>query len=107
VFDGKDLVAQVRTGASTPERQLVWRSSPLRTVRQGDWKYHRDFDGNEFLYNLRTDPKERVNLAKQEAQRLAELQAVYAQWERDKKAPAWPGRFTEYDFDGRHFKFAP
>jgi arylsulfatase A-like enzyme len=107
VFDGKDLVAQVRAGASTPERQLVWRSTPLRTVRQGDWKYHRDFDGNEFLYNLRTDPKERVNLAKQEPQRLAELQAVYALWERDKKAPAWPGRFTEYDFDGRHFKFAP
>ena len=106
VYDGRDLLAQVKAGGDAA-RQFVWRSTPLRTVREGDWKYHRDFDGAEHLYNLREDPKEATNLAAREPERLARLKAQYDRWEADKVPPAWEGRYTEFDFGGRHFKFRP
>lgn len=104
-YDGRDLVAQLRAGPPDAARQLVWRSMPLRTVRQGDWKYHRDFEGNEHLYNLQADPMEARNLAETEPKRLAELKAIYDRWEEDKVEPGWAARFTDFVFGGRRFKF--
>jgi arylsulfatase A-like enzyme len=104
-FDGRDLVAQLQAARPDSDRQLVWRSMPLRTVRQGDWKYHRDFDGGDHLYNLRSDPRETQNLAASEPARLAELKAIYDRWEQDKVEPGWKARFTDFVFGGRRFKF--
>lgn len=107
-YDGFDLLPQLATGGATWTRPaMFWRSTPVRTVRDGDFKYHRDFDGQVYLFNLRTDPKETTNLALKEPGRVKALEAKFAQWEADKAPPAWPGRYIAFDFGGRHFKFNP
>lgn len=107
-YDGFDLMPQLAAqGATWTRPPLYWRSTPVRTVRDGDWKYHRDFDGQDHLFNLKSDPRETTDLATQQPQRVAALKAKLEAWETDKVPPAWPGRYIEFDFAGRHFKFNP
>jgi hypothetical protein len=49
-------------------------------MRSGDWKWL-SLDGDEFLYDLSKDERERANLAKREPDRLAALRACFAGWE--------------------------
>jgi arylsulfatase A-like enzyme len=61
--DGENLLP-VLTGAVPPHpRQLFWRfkSAEQRAMRDGDWKYLR-IAGNEFLFDVVKDPRERANL---------------------------------------------
>ncbi len=50
-----------------------------RALIRGDWKYLA-MDGNEYLFNLALDERERANLAEREPQRLAELRAAWMRW---------------------------
>ena len=43
------------------------------SVRTNEWKYVREEDGTERLYNLRTDPTERKNLVDDSPEELEEL----------------------------------
>jgi hypothetical protein len=56
-------------------------------MRAGDWKYL-SVEGNEFLYNLATDERERANWAKRAPGRLEAMRARYAEWERS--LPTYP-----------------
>jgi len=107
VYDGKDLLAQLADNAVWSRRPLYWRSTPIRAVREGDWKYVETLDGERLLYDLKADPQENVNLASREPQRVEALRAKLGAWESDKVPPAWKPRFVEFDFGGRHFKFQP
>ncbi|WP_081916705.1 sulfatase [Caulobacter sp. UNC358MFTsu5.1] len=106
-YDGKDLMIQVADGAVWSRRPLYWRSTPIRAVREGDWKYLETYDGERLLYDLKADPRETVNLASREPQRVQALRSKLDAWESDKVAPAWKPRFVEFDFAGRHFKYQP
>lgn len=46
-------------------------------MRVGDWKYLR-VDGNDYLFNLPADARERANLG---GRQPAQLQALRARWE--------------------------
>jgi hypothetical protein len=46
-------------------------------MRDGDWKYLR-VDGNDYLFNVVNDARERANLGFHQPERL---QAMCAQWE--------------------------
>lgn len=107
VYDGFDLMAQLDRADAARRPPLFWRSLPMRALRDGDWKYVRDLDGVEFLYNLADDPKETRDRAGQEATRLAGLRAQYSQWEADKIAPGWNARAWSFEIEGRVFKFTP
>ena len=50
-------------GAAAHSRKLFWRFKPgeQRAVRDGDWKYLQ-IAGNEFLFDVVKDPRERANL---------------------------------------------
>jgi arylsulfatase A-like enzyme len=97
--EGVDLVGLIQKG-TTSERTLFWRlpappSAPgaapppltQRAVRRGDWKYVDD-RGQYFLFNLRTDPGERSDLAQQHGDLIRELRALVARWEADVDAEA-------------------
>src|SRR5215475_7364483 len=61
--DGDNLL-QVLTGRASPHsRKLFWRfkAGEQRAVRDGDWKYLQ-ITGNEFLFDVVKDPRERANL---------------------------------------------
>ncbi len=69
-----------------------WRTSPAASVIEGDWKLIEFFeDGRLELYNLRTDLRERRNLAKQLPDKARELHAKMQAWRSETKA-AMPSR---------------
>lgn len=79
--DGRNLLPQVLGQAAPVERQLFWRykANAQRAVRHGDWKYLQTA-GNEFLFNLAQDQRERANLAEREPERLKQLRADWLAW---------------------------
>lgn len=99
--EGVDLIALLQKGTIV-ERTLYWRMPPAagatpprrggppatqRAVRRGDWKYIDD-RGQYFLFDLRTDPGERHDLAHQHADWIRELRSLVANWEADVDAEA-------------------
>jgi arylsulfatase A-like enzyme len=64
------------------ERPMFWRMNHRgqRAMRQGPWKYLR-VDGNDYLFNIPADERERANLAKREPDRLAAMRQAWEAWE--------------------------
>lgn len=94
---GVDLITPSQQG-TVVERTLYWRMPPSpgaaatppatqRAVRRGDWKYIDD-RGQYFLFDLRKDPGERLDLAQQHGDRIRELRSLVAKWEGDVDAEA-------------------
>jgi arylsulfatase A-like enzyme len=82
-------VAGEATGV--PHRTLFWRSGGYRVVLNDGWKLHSLGQQREVrLYNLASDPGERIDLAAQQPARVAELQAMLAAHDATQVAPAWP-----------------
>jgi arylsulfatase A len=95
--EGVDLIALLRKGTIV-ERTLYWRmpaalnqpaTPPVtqRALRRGDWKYLDD-RGQYLLFNLRTDPGERSDLAHEHGDRIREFRSLVAKWETDVNAEA-------------------
>jgi hypothetical protein len=51
-----------------------------KALRSGDWKYL-SVEGDEFLFNLALDERERGNHAKRDPRRLVALRARYQAWD--------------------------
>jgi arylsulfatase A-like enzyme len=90
--EGIDLVGPLQKGTEV-DRTLFWRMPPAqgetgtppltqRAVRRGNWKYIDD-RGQYFLFDLRTDPGERHDVAQQHADLIRELRSRVAKWEAD------------------------
>lgn len=82
-FDGLDLSAQLM-GAPAVERTLFWRfkANEQAAVRSGDWKYLK-LEGQEYLFNLANDERERANLLDTHSERAAGLRAAFDSWNAD------------------------
>jgi arylsulfatase A-like enzyme len=78
-WDGQSLAHVLREPAHTFERPMYWRMNQRgqRAMRVGDWKYLR-VDGNDYLFNIPADARERANLG---GQQPAHLQALRERWE--------------------------
>ena len=81
-LDGVSLMRVLEQPEQMFERELFWRMKfrNQKAMRSGDWKWL-SLDGDEFLYDLSKDERERANLAKREPDRLAALRACFAGWE--------------------------
>ena len=81
-LDGVSLLPVLDDPGATIARDLYWRMKfrNQKALRSGDWKYLA-LDGDEFLFDLSKDQRERANLARRHPGRLAELRARYAAWE--------------------------
>jgi arylsulfatase A-like enzyme len=75
-LDGIDLLGE------ETQRSLYWRMKfrDQKAARSGDWKYL-SIDGNDFLFHLGRDSRERANLKLREPARLEQLKTQYAAWE--------------------------
>jgi arylsulfatase A-like enzyme len=80
-LDGISLLDVIR-GGKTFKRDLFWKMvyRNQKAMRSGDWKYF-SVEGDEFLYNLAADERERANWAKRTPKRLEALRAKYLAWE--------------------------
>ena len=79
--DGEDL-RQVLTGrTSANPRKLCWRfkAGSQRAIRDGDRKYLR-IAGNEFLFDVVSDPRERANLKDREKDVFERLKSDWDVW---------------------------
>ncbi|WP_320782444.1 sulfatase [Streptomyces sp. CRN 30] len=76
-LDGQSLAGYLLRGADVPERDLFWRVRGNRALRRGDFKYYRDADGADHLYDLSADAREQADLAAVRPELLAELKAAW------------------------------
>ena len=81
-LDGVSLLPVLRDPTAVVERELFWRMKfrNQKAMRAGSWKYL-SLDGDEFLFDLSKDQRERANRGRREPERLAAMRARYAAWE--------------------------
>jgi arylsulfatase A-like enzyme len=100
--DGDNLLPVLTGRASPHPRKLFWRfkAGEQRAVRDGDWKYLQ-IAGNEFLFDVVKDPRERANLKDRHKDAFDRLKSDWAAWnatmlaERARPAPYNnPGNFV-------------
>ncbi|WP_028605178.1 sulfatase family protein [Ottowia thiooxydans] len=80
-LDGVSLLSVLTDSQAKFQRPLYWRMNHRgqRASREGDWKYLR-VDGNDYLFNIRADERERANHADREPERLAAMRASWEAW---------------------------
>ena len=90
-IDGVNLLPFLGTKPETQAaRTLFWRDGPYRALRHHQWKLiSSDLPAKDWLFNLATDPTEKVNLAATEPQKLAELKAELAAHHANMPPPRW------------------
>jgi arylsulfatase A-like enzyme len=88
-FDGVSMAPVLRDAKHQFDRPLYWRMNHRgqRALRMGDYKYLR-VDGNDYLFNIPADERERANIAKREPERLDVMRQAWEAW--DKTVPAIP-----------------
>ncbi len=81
-LDGKSLLPVLQKPGKTFDRELFWKMlyRNQKAVRSGDWKYL-SVEGDEFLFNLALDERERANYARRDPRRLAALRARFQAWD--------------------------
>lgn len=74
-------------GKATERDTLYWhyphyhRTKPYGAIREGNWKLIEFFENGELeLFDLKSDPAERKNLAKEKSEKAAELLAKLKAW---------------------------
>jgi arylsulfatase A-like enzyme len=79
--DGIDLLPVLLGSEPARGRELFWRMKyrAQRAVRSGRWKFL-SLDGNDFLFDLGTDLRERANLASRHPETLNRLRAAFDAW---------------------------
>jgi len=79
------------TPAAQQERTLFWRSGDYKVVRQGQWKLQvAGKPRKAWLFDLATDPTEKVNLAERNPERVKAMKALLAAHDREMPKPIWP-----------------
>ena len=80
-LDGVSLLNNLRRPEEVIERELFWRMKfrEQRAVRAGKWKWL-SLEGNEFLYDLASDARERANLRYRHPEVFTRLRDAYAAW---------------------------
>lgn len=79
-LDGISLLQHFKRESQPAERKFYWRTSNrvrAHAYRSGDWKYLQTADG-EFLFNLRSDPGEQMNLKETERDIFNRLREEFA-----------------------------
>jgi arylsulfatase A-like enzyme len=79
--DGEDLLPILGARQTAHPRKLFWRykAGAQRALRDGDWKYLR-MAGNEFLFDVVRDPRERANLKERHRDVFQRLKSEWEAW---------------------------
>jgi arylsulfatase A-like enzyme len=81
-LDGISLLKTLKNPKKLVKRDLFWKMlfRNQKAMRSGAWKYL-SVDGDEFLFDLSRDERERANHGKRDPDRLAEMRAKYQAWD--------------------------
>jgi arylsulfatase A-like enzyme len=89
-LDGMDLTGVLTGQQKEFDRTLYWRISQRRqnkAVRDGKWKWLQDEKGNEYLFDLVSDPVEKNNLKNDFPDAFEKLKKEFAGWEKKMLKP--------------------
>lgn len=99
-IDGVNLLTALKPANSTsqsakstplPIRPLFWRDGEMRAVQVNQWKLiHSHKPSKDFLFDLKSDPTEKNNLAATNPAKLQELSALLASHHKGMAEPLWP-----------------
>jgi arylsulfatase A-like enzyme len=80
-LDGVSLAPVLANPQASFHRPMHWRMNHRgqRALRDGAWKYLR-VDGNDYLFNVPADERERANLAQRDPARLAAMREAWESW---------------------------
>lgn len=80
-LDGVSLLPVLRAPGQEFGRPVHFRMNHRgqRALRDGDWKYLR-VDGNDYLFNIPADERERANLGARQPERLAQMRTHWEAW---------------------------
>ena len=80
-LDGVSLMPVLYDAGARFARPMHWRMNHRgqRALREGPWKYLR-VDGNDYLFNIDNDERERANQAAREPERLARMRQAWEEW---------------------------
>ncbi len=80
-LDGVSLLPVLRDAGATFSRPMHWRMNHRgqRAMRDGRWKYLR-VDGNDYLFDIDDDARERANRAPLEPERLMRMRDAWLAW---------------------------
>lgn len=115
-LDGASLVPLLRGGSSLNRTRMFWhfpcyvgRSPPSSALREGDYKLIEFFEdgGRVELYNLRSDPSERNDLAPSMRDKAAAMHTTLREWQKDTGALNPPGPNPAYDPSAERNRNAP
>jgi arylsulfatase A-like enzyme len=74
-----------------PHKTLFFRSGDYKTLLSGDWKLQvSERPKKNWLFNLKDDPTEKVNLADAQPEKLQELMAELEAQNAEQAKPLWP-----------------
>ena len=79
-LDGKNAAGVLAGKSNSPHKVLFWRYKELSAIRRGDWKLVRNADNPVQLYNLKSDPGEKNNLAVENPEMVKELLHKHEEW---------------------------
>ena len=80
-LDGVDLMPVLRGTRAPFERTLFWRNDVQGAVRSGHWKYLKDGERGEHLFDLQTDEREQADSRKSHGEIFERLKNEYLKWE--------------------------
>lgn len=80
-LDGVDLLPFLRGERVAFDRTLFWRNDVQGAVRSGRWKYLKDGEKEERLFDLQTDEHEQADSRVSQAETFERLKAAYRKWE--------------------------
>ncbi len=82
-LDGVPLQPALADAGHAFTRPMCWRMKHRgqRALRDGHWKYLK-VDGNEYLFDIDADARERANQARREPDRLAAMRMAWEDWDR-------------------------
>lgn len=91
-LDGVNLLPFAQGSRQGPvHEQLVWRSGGYQAIQRGDWKLQVNHTLNrQWLFNLREDAAERVNLIDRHPELAQALRLQLKAFNRQQAAPLWP-----------------
>ena len=106
--DGKNLLPVLLGEQPAVERTLFWRykANTQRAVRAGDWKYLK-INGNEYLFDVAQDQRERANLANRHPEKLAELKRQWESWDQEMLPLLAQSRTHGVDAKAQADKYSP
>jgi len=94
-LDGINLLPFLKRNARYKPRTFYWRVHQRRqqyAMREGDWKYLKT-ETQEYLFNLKDDPYENVNLMDKYPRRVLKMKSKYEAWENTMLMPVpLPGK---------------